>query len=185
IYAGSQIGKRVIVHAGTVIGSDGFGFAFEQGRYHKIPQVGIVVLEDDVEIGANCTIDRATMGQTRVLEGSKLDNLVQIGHNVIVGKHTVIAAQAGIAGSTKIGEYSVFGGQSGVSGHLTVPAQTQLGGQAGLTRNLEKSGLKLSGTPALPVQEYLRTSIAISHLSDLEKQVRALKKELDKLNEKK
>jgi UDP-3-O-[3-hydroxymyristoyl] glucosamine N-acyltransferase len=183
LYPFTQLGQRVTVHAGSVIGSDGFGYAMDAGRYHKIPQVGIVVLEDDVEVGANCTIDRATMGRTLISLGSKLDNSVQIGHNVVIGKHTVIAAQAGIAGSTKIGEYSVLGGQSGVSGHLVVPAQTQLGGQAGLTRNLEKPGLKLSGTPALPVQEYLRSSIAISQLSDLQKQVRALQKEVQKLKE--
>lgn len=183
LYPHTKLGKRVTVHAGSVIGSDGFGFAFEAGSYHKIPQVGIVVLEDNVEVGANCTIDRATMGRTLIETGSKLDNSVQIGHNVVIGKHTVIAAQAGIAGSTKIGEYSVLGGQSGVSGHLVVPAQTQLGGQAGLTRNLDKPGQKLSGTPALPVQEYLRSSIAISQLTDLQKQVRTLQKEVQKLKE--
>ncbi len=183
LYPFTKLGQRVTVHAGAVIGSDGFGFAMEAGRYHKIPQVGIVVVEDDVEIGANCTIDRATMGRTLIEMGSKLDNSVQIGHNVVIGKHTVIAAQAGIAGSTKIGDYSVLGGQSGVSGHLVVPAHTHLGGQAGLTRNLEITGMKLSGTPALPVQEYLRSSIAISQLTDLQKQVRTLQKEVQKLKE--
>lgn len=153
IYAGCVVGKSCILHAGVVLGADGFGFAPEGDHYKKIPQIGNVMLEDDVEIGANTCVDRATMGSTIIHKGVKLDNLVQIAHNVVVGNNTVIAAQSGVAGTTKIGENCVFGGQVGIVGHLSIGSGTQIAAQSGITSNIaEKSVLR--GSPAFDYPKY-------------------------------
>ncbi len=157
IYDGCKIGDRCIIHANAVIGSDGFGFApTEDGSYKKIPQTGIVTIEDDVEIGANTVIDRSTMGTTLIEKGVKLDNLIQIAHNVVIGANTVIAAQSGIAGSTHIGKQCMLGGQVGISGHLTVADRTSFAAQTGLISNVKEEGTVLMGFPAIPHREYMR-----------------------------
>ncbi len=181
IYSETVIGKDVIIHAGTVIGSDGFGFAPVNGRYFKIPQIGNVIIEDYVEIGSNCSIDRATLGNTIIKTGTKLDNLVQIAHNVEVGEHTVIASQTGIAGSTKIGGYSQFGGQVGIGGHLVIAPHTSAGGQAGITGNITESHQKLTGTPATDVREFLKGVAGSRRISEISKEIQQLKKEITEL----
>ncbi|HXS83841.1 MAG TPA: UDP-3-O-(3-hydroxymyristoyl)glucosamine N-acyltransferase, partial [Methylomirabilota bacterium] len=144
------IGDRCIIHAGAVIGADGFGFAFDAGRYHKVPQVGNVVIGNDVEVGANTTIDRATTDSTRIGDGTKIDNLVQIGHNVIVGRHCIIVAQVGISGSTELEDYVTIGGQSGIIGHVKLGRGVQVGGQSGVTKSLPADST-VFGTPASPL----------------------------------
>lgn len=181
IYAGCTVGDRVIIHAGTVIGSDGFGFAPVDGRYMKIPQIGNVIIENDVEIGSNCSIDRATLGSTVVKQGTKLDNMVQIAHNVEIGEHTVIASQTGIAGSTKIGGYSQFGGQVGIGGHLNIAPHTSAGGQAGITGNITVSHQKLTGTPATDVREFLKGVAGSRKIPELLQEIRNLKRDIDQL----
>jgi len=176
----SQIGNRVIVHPGAVIGSDGFGFAQEKGVYHKIPQSGRVVIEDDVEIGANTCVDRATLGETRIRKGVKLDNLIQVAHNVEIGEHTVIAAQTGISGSSKIGHHAMFGGQAGISGHLKLGNFVIVGAQAGVTKNVP-DGTFVSGYPARPHKESLRVEAALMKLPELIRRVRQLEKQLAEL----
>ena len=157
VYDGCKIGNNCILHANVVIGSDGFGFApREDGSYKKIPQTGIVTIEDDVEIGANTVVDRATMGTTLIGKGVKLDNLIQVAHNVEVGEHTVMAAQTGIAGSTKIGAKCVIGGQVGIAGHLTLHDKTSIGAQAGIMGNTKKEGETLMGSPAFDYKHYLK-----------------------------
>lgn len=157
IYAGCKIGDNCILHSNVVIGSDGFGFApTPDGSYKKIPQTGNVVIEDNVEIGANTVIDRATMGSTVIEKGVKLDNLIQIAHNVVVGSNTVMAAQCGIAGSTKIGKNCMFGGQVGIAGHLTIADNTKIGAQAGIMSNIKEEGKTLLGSPALDAKEYMK-----------------------------
>ncbi len=175
-----ELGDHVIVHSGAVIGSDGFGFAFHEGRYEKIPQVGRVVIESHVEIGANTTVDRATLGETRIGEGSKLDNLIQIAHNVIVGKHTVMAAQVGIAGSTRIGDYCVFGGQVGVGGHLEVGNKVTAAAKAGITKNIP-DGETVFGFPARPIQKMRRIEATINRLPELVQRVRQLEQQVAQL----
>ncbi len=156
IYHGCRIGARCIIHSGAVIGADGFGFApDEQGVFHKIPQLGIVEIADDVEIGANTTVDRAVMGATRVHKGVKLDNLIQIAHNVEVGENTVMAAQAGVAGSTKVGRNVMIGGQVGLAGHITVGDRAQLGAQAGVPKSVP-ADMRMLGSPAQPVGDFAR-----------------------------
>jgi UDP-3-O-[3-hydroxymyristoyl] glucosamine N-acyltransferase len=177
---GCRIGKRVIVHGGTVIGSDGFGFASDKDRYVKIPQVGIVEIEDDVEIGANCAIDRAAMGKTWIKKGVKTDNLVQIGHNVIVGENTVLVAQVGIAGSTEIGNWVALGGQVGVVGHIKIGDQVRIGGQSGIARDV-KAGEILSGSPAFPHREWLRVQAVIPRLPEMKKNLTALENRVAEL----
>lgn len=185
VYRGCRIGARVIVHAGTVIGSDGFGFAPRpDGSYEKIPQVGIVVIEDDVEIGANCTIDRATLGETRIKRGVKLDNLIQVAHNVVIGENTVSAAQAGISGSTKIGKNCQLGGQVGLTGHLEIADGTKIGAQSGVHRSVEKPNTTLFGYPAYPQREALRMAGAMTQLPDALTALRELKKRVDELEKK-
>ncbi len=184
LYSGTIVGKNCIFHSGTVIGSDGFGFAPIGGKYVKIPQVGIVTIEDDVEIGANCAIDRATMGSTLIKRGTKLDNLVQIAHNVELGSDIVIASQTGIAGSTKVGDHSVFGGQVGVVGHISIAANTSVGAQAGITQSVVSEGQKISGTPATDVNSYLRGVIGARKVTDLIKDIQQLKKEIEILKSK-
>ena len=154
IYHGCKIGKNCIIHSGAVIGADGFGFAPTEQGYNKIPQIGNVIIEDNVEIGANTTIDRATMGCTRIKAGAKLDNLIQIAHNVEIGEHTVMAAQVGVAGSAKIGQWGMIGGQVGVAGHITIGDQVSIGAQSGIPSNV-KSGSRLMGYPATDAKDFM------------------------------
>lgn len=186
IYANCVVGKNCIFHAGAVIGSDGFGFAKEGDNYKKIPQLGNVVIEDDVEIGANTTIDRAVMESTIIRKGAKLDNLIQIAHNVEIGENTGLAAQVGISGSTKIGKNCVFGGQVGLGGHIKIGDNVSLGAQSGVISNIE-SGKTLMGSPPIDVKNFFRSSLIFQKLPDiyrtvnqLQKEIEALKKELNK-----
>lgn len=157
IYKGCKIGNNCIIHAGAVIGSDGFGFApTADGSYKKIPQTGIVTIEDDCEIGANTVIDRSTMGTTLIEKGVKLDNLIQVAHNVVIGSNTVIAAQAGIAGSTKIGRSCMIGGQVGFAGHIHIADRTMIGAQAGLMSDIKEEGRTLLGSPAMDHKDFMR-----------------------------
>ncbi len=178
IYYGCRIGRRCTIHAGAVIGSDGFGFAPDaNGIYHKIEQIGIVEIEDDVEIGANTTVDRSTMGRTHIGRGVKLDNLVQIAHNVEVGHDTVMASQTGIAGSTRIGANCMFGGQTGIAGHITIGDRVQIGAQSGIPNSVP-SGRRLLGTPALNAGEFARIHALEKRLPDLFSRVEALEQSL-------
>ncbi len=178
------VGNRVILHCGVVVGSDGFGFAQKDGKYHKIPQVGTVVIEDDVEIGANTTIDRATLGETRIKAGVKLDNLIQIGHNCVIGEDTVIAAQSGLSGSTLIGKGVRVGGQVGFAGHMTIGDGAALGAKSGVSKSVPPRQF-YSGIPAIPHLSELRKEAAsiklsekLKELSDLQKRIEALEKKL-------
>jgi UDP-3-O-[3-hydroxymyristoyl] glucosamine N-acyltransferase len=185
LYAGTRIGKNCTIHAGTVIGSDGFGFApQEDGSYKTIPQLGHVIIEDDVAIGANTVIDCATMmgDATIIRQGVKLDNLIQIAHNVEVGKNTVIAAQAGISGSTKVGENCMIAGQVGIAGHLVVANQTHVGAQAGIGKSITKEGQRLLGYPAIDIKEYFRSYAVYKQLPDLNYRLRDLEKKIAQLN---
>jgi len=177
IYEDCVIGNDVIIHAGTVIGSDGFGFAPQpDGSYQKVPQIGNVIIEDQVEIGANTTIDRATMGSTIIKKGVKLDNLIQIAHNVEIGSQTVIAAQTGISGSTKLGQKIMIGGQAGIAGHLTIADGVKIAGGAGVTKNLEGEGKSYAGFPAEDAKQSLKTQVYTRQLPELEKRVKELEK---------
>jgi UDP-3-O-[3-hydroxymyristoyl] glucosamine N-acyltransferase len=174
IYHQCQLGSNVIIHAGTVIGSDGFGFAPKaDGSLQKVPQIGHVIIEDNVEIGANTTIDRATIGATIVRKGAKLDNLIQIAHNVEVGDSTVIAAQAGISGSTKIGKGVMIGGQAGIVGHIQVGDAAKVNAQSGVTKSIEK-GKAVTGTPAADYTQSLRSQALVRQLPELEKRIKEL-----------
>lgn len=175
IYHGCQIGNRVTLHSGAVIGADGFGFAPTPEGYDKIPQIGIVIIEDDVEIGANTCVDRSTMGATVVHRGVKLDNMVQIAHNCEVGSHTVMSAQVGLAGSTKIGEWCMCGGQSGFAGHIKIGDHCGIGAQAGVISNL-KDGTQVIGTPAIDPSQFFRSSAVFKRLPDMLRDINALKK---------
>ncbi len=179
---GCRIGSRVIVHSGSVIGSDGFGYVPHEGRHQKIPQIGIVVVEDDVEVGANVTIDRATFGQTVIKRGVKVDNLVQIAHNVTVGEHSILVAQVGIAGSTTLGHHVVVGGQAGLADHLEIGERAMIAGKSGVGKNVAP-GQVVSGTPALPHETTLRVWQVTAHLPELRKQVRDLERRLQALEE--
>lgn len=186
IYNECIIGKNCIVHAGAVIGADGFGFAPDGDKYKKIPQLGNVIIEDDVEIGANTTIDRAVMESTIIRSGAKLDNLIQVAHNVEIGENTGIAAQAGISGSTKIGKNCMLGGQVGLGGHIKIGDRVNLGAQSGVIGNIE-DGKSLIGSPPIEVKSFFRSSLIFSKLPDiyrtlnqLQKEVETLKKELNK-----
>ncbi len=179
---GCRIGSRVIIHSGTVIGSDGFGFAPKpDGTYEKIPQLGIVVVEDDVEIGANCAVDRATMGETRIRRGTKLDNLIQVAHNVVIGEHTVIAAQTGISGSTKIGSGCMIAGQVGFTGHIEIADKTKIGAQSGVHRSIPEPGGTYFGYPAAPAREAMRVAAAMTQLPELLTTVRELRARIEEL----
>lgn len=183
IYHGCVIGNNCTLHAGVVIGADGFGFAPQaNGEYAKIAQIGNVVLEDNVEVGANTTIDRATMGSTVIRRGVKLDNLIQIAHNVEVGEHTVIAAQAGIAGSAKVGSHSMIGGQVGVAGHIRLGNRIQVGAQSGIPNHVEDDAV-IMGYPAVPSKEFARQVVYIKRLPELTQTVKALQKEIASLKE--
>lgn len=178
IYHQIQIGNRCIIHSNAVIGADGFGHAPQpDGSYRKIPQLGIVVLEDDVEVGANTTIDRATIGETRIGKGTKLDNLIQIAHNVEIGQHVVIAAQAGISGSNKIGSYCQIGGQVGMAGHIRIAPRNRLGGRTGVVGSITEEGQNLLGTPAMDAKEYFKQIINIKNLPQLEARLRVLERQ--------
>ena len=182
IYNRSAIGDRVTIHSNTVIGSDGFGFAPQaDGTYSKIPQIGNVVIEDDVEIGANTTIDRATMGSTFIRKGVKLDNLIQIAHNVDVGPHTVVAAQSGISGSSKLGGNSVIGGQVGIAGHLSLAKGTQIGAQAGINFNIVEENKQWHGSPAQPLRDWMRASVIFKQLPGVEKRISKLEAKIAEL----
>ncbi len=180
IYHDCRIGNNCILHSGCVIGADGFGFAPTADGYEKILQTGIAVLEDNVEIGANTCIDRATMGSTIVHAGVKLDNLVQIAHNDEIGSHTVMAAQVGIAGSTKIGKWCMFGGQAGISGHSTIGDKTTVGPQCGTIGSL-KSGETVLGSPAMNAKEYIRAAAYLKRLPEMSKNIKQMTKEIEQL----
>ena len=181
IYDGTQIGKNVTIHAGAVIGADGFGFAPSQEGYDKIPQLGIVVIEDDVEIGANTCVDRSTMGQTIIHKGVKLDNLIQVAHNCEVGANTVMSAQVGLAGSTKIGAWCMVGGQAGFSGHIHVADRTIIGAQSGVISNTKGNGEQLIGAPAIDPRVFFKAQAVMKKLPDMYKELGALRKELEEL----
>ncbi|MCQ2111434.1 MAG: UDP-3-O-(3-hydroxymyristoyl)glucosamine N-acyltransferase [Bacteroidaceae bacterium] len=177
VYHGCKVGNRCIMHAGSVLGADGFGFAPAEGGYEKIPQIGIAELADDVEIGANTCVDRSTMGRTFVGKGVKLDNLVQIGHNVEIGENTVMSAQGGVAGSAKIGAWSMFGGQVGIAGHITLGDHLNCGAQSGIAGS-EKGGQTLMGSPAMEHRIWARSAIITKKLPDMYRELQELKKEL-------
>lgn len=176
------VGNRVIIHSGTVLGSDGFGFVTDAGRHHKIPQVGGVIIEDDVEIGGNCSIDRATTGNTIIRQGTKLDNLVHVAHNVTIGEHCFIAGQVGIAGSSTIGSYVAFGGQVGVADHTTVGDRVMAGGKAAITRDVEP-GQIVAGFYAIPLRDWLKVQAVLPKLPELRKLVSELEQKVKKLEE--
>ncbi len=181
LYHRTEIGKRVIIHSNAVIGSDGFGFAPQaDGTYNKVAQIGNVVIESDVEIGANTAVDRATMGSTIIRKGAKLDNLIQIAHNVEIGEHSVVAAQTGISGSTKLGENSVIGGQVGIAGHLVLGKRTQAGAQTGINFNTQEN-TKYHGTPALPLGEWMRSSVIFKKLPTMDKKLREIDSKIKEL----
>lgn len=180
IYHDCKVGNRCILHSGAVIGADGFGFAPSADGYEKIPQIGIVTIEDDVEIGANACVDRSTMGSTFIRRGVKLDNLVQIGHNCDVGIHTVMSAQTGVAGSTKVGEWCMFGGQVGIAGHIQVADRTSLGAQSGLISN-KKAGIQMMGSPAIEAKQWMKMQAIMKRLPDMYDELKRLRKEIDEL----
>lgn len=182
VYEECVIGNFVTIHAGAVIGADGFGFApNSDNNYDKIPQIGNVILEDHVDIGANACIDRATMGSTIIRKGVKLDNLIQIGHNVEIGKHTVMAAQTGIAGSTKIGENCMFGGQVGVAGHINIAKGTKAAAMSGIASSVKKEDTTIMGAPAFDISDYRKTFVVFRRLPELRKQLMAIENELKEL----
>jgi UDP-3-O-[3-hydroxymyristoyl] glucosamine N-acyltransferase len=177
------IGARVILHSGTVIGSDGFGYATDKGVHHKIPQVGIVVLEDDVELGANVTVDRARFGRTVIGQGTKIDNLVMIGHNVVLGRGCLLVSQAGIAGSTRLGDHVVMAGQSGLIGHLDIADGAIITAQSGVTKDVPPGGV-MSGSPATDRRTHLKELAALSKLPEALQEIRRLRAELEELRKK-
>jgi UDP-3-O-[3-hydroxymyristoyl] glucosamine N-acyltransferase len=182
IYHECVIGDNCIIHAGSVIGSDGFGFAPQsENEFSKIPQLGNVVLEDNVEIGANVTIDRATMGSTFIRKGVKLDNLIQIGHNVEIGENTVMAAQTGIAGSSKVGRNCMLGGQAGVAGHIKISAGTKIGAQAGIGGDIKEENTVIIGSPAFDFKTYMKSYVVFRKLPDLKVKVDKIEKDLESL----
>ena len=182
IYQGCKLGNNVTIHAGAVIGADGFGFAPNAEGYDKIPQIGIVVIEDDVEIGANTCVDRSTMGQTIIHKGVKLDNLIQVAHNCEIGENTVMSAQVGMAGSTKIGKWCMVAGQAGFAGHIHIGDQTLVGAQAGLMKDT-KPGDKVMGSPAINHLTYMKSRALDPKLPEMYRQIAALQRELNELKE--
>ena len=182
LYRNTVVGKRCILHAGAVIGADGFGFApQEDGHYEKIPQVGNVLIDDDVEIGANTTIDRSTMGSTRIHKGVKLDNLVHLAHNVEVGENSALAAQVGVSGSTHLGKNCVVGGQSGFVGHITIADGSKFGGQSGIMGSIKEENQEFMGTPIQPLRKYLVANARFRHIDEMARKLEALEKELAEL----
>lgn len=191
LYAGAKIyhecliGESCIIHAGSVIGSDGFGFAPQsEGEFKKIPQLGNVILEDNVEIGANVAIDRATMGSTIIRKGVKLDNLIQIGHNVEIGENTVMAGQCGIAGSTKVGRNCMFGGQVGLAGHIKIADGTKIGAQSGILGEVREENMILQGSPGIDYRQFFRASVVFKKLPELKSKIDNIEKEIDSLKKK-
>ncbi len=185
IYDGCQIGENVTIHAGAVIGADGFGFAPSQEGYDKIPQMGIVVIEDNVEIGANTCVDRSTMGQTVIHKGVKLDNLIQVAHNCEIGENTVMSAQVGMAGSTKVGAWCMVGGQAGFSGHITIADKTFIGAQSGVISNTKGNGEQLIGAPAIDPKVFFKAQAVMKKLPDMYRELGALRKEVEELKKNK
>jgi UDP-3-O-[3-hydroxymyristoyl] glucosamine N-acyltransferase len=184
IYPRVQVGDRVVLHAGVVLGSDGFGYLFAEGRHHKFPQLGGLIIENDVEIGSNSTVDRGSLGTTRIGEGTKIDNLVQIGHNVRIGRHVILVAQTGISGSTEVGDYVVMGGQAGIGDHVRIGDGAVIGGQAGiLPGKTVQKGSVLWGTPARPLAEFKKIYAHLSRLPSLARKVRELSSKLPRANE--
>lgn len=185
IYQDCVLGNNCILHSGAVIGSDGFGFApTEDGSYKKIPQMGNVILEDDVEIGANTTIDRATLGSTIIRKGVKLDNLVQVAHNCEIGENTVVAAQTGISGSTKIGRACIIAGQVGLAGHIKIADGTIIGAQSGVANSIKKPNLIYMGYPAIAMRDFQKAAIVQKSLPELQRIVYELKRKIEKLENK-
>jgi UDP-3-O-[3-hydroxymyristoyl] glucosamine N-acyltransferase len=182
VYFDCKIGDNVIIHSGTIIGGDGFGFApAGDGSYNKVAQIGNVIIGDDVEIGANTTVDRATMGSTIIRKGVKLDNLVQIAHNVEIGANTVIAAQTGVSGSAKIGENCVIGGQAGIVGHISIAKGSQIQAKSGIGHSITDEGKKWAGAPAVSFSANMRSLIVINRLPELEKKINELEKIITEL----
>jgi len=185
IYDRMLIGQRCIIHAGTVIGSDGFGFAPDsEGIYSKVPQIGNVIISDDVEIGANCTIDRATLGSTKIGSGVKIDNLCQIAHNVEIGDHTAIASQAGIAGSAKLGKFVMVGGQAGINGHLSIADKTKIVAQSGIPSSITSADTFM-GSPAITLNDFKRSHIVFRRLPHILDEIETMRKELNDLKKNK
>ncbi len=183
IYNDCIIGKKCILHASTVVGSDGFGFAPGEGTYQKIPQIGNVIIEDNVEIGSNVSIDRATIGSTVIHKGAKLDNLIQIAHNVEIGENTVVVAQAGIAGSTKIGKNCMIAAQAGIVGHISIADEVKIGAQSGLSHSVKNNGEILLGSPAYNLSETKRSMIIYKKLPDMYNKINELEKTLREIRE--
>ncbi|MBI5009644.1 MAG: UDP-3-O-(3-hydroxymyristoyl)glucosamine N-acyltransferase, partial [Bacteroidia bacterium] len=182
VYHECILGEGCIIHAGSVIGSDGFGFAPQsENEYMKIPQLGNVILEDHVEIGANVTIDRATMGSTIIRKGVKLDNLIQIGHNVEIGENTVMAAQTGIAGSTKIGKNCMMGGQVGIAGHIKMAAGAKIGAQAGILGDVKEENTVIIGSPAFDIKQFMKSSVLFRRLPDIKVKLDSIEKDVEAL----
>ena len=177
LYPGTQLGHRVRIHAGTVVGSDGFGYVLDEGAHRKVPQIGNVIIHDDVEIGANVTIDRGALGPTIIGRGSKIDNLVQIAHNVNIGEHCLVVAQAGIAGSTRLGNYVILAGQVGLAGHLKIGSNVTVAAQSGVMHDIS-DGQKWFGTPALPDRKMKRQMLAAHQLPELLRRVAELERKL-------
>ncbi len=182
VHADSQIGANCVIHSGTVIGSDGFGFQWDGQRHRKIPQLGTVVIEDDVDIGCNCCIDRAALGETRIRRGARIDNLVQVAHNTDIGEHVILVSQSGIAGSSTVGKGAVIAGQVAISDHVNVGAGARVGGQSGVTKDIS-AGATVFGTPARPMKNTLRELAALSQLPELLKLVKRQQRDIDALHE--
>lgn len=182
VYSGSLIGKRVILHSGVVVGGDGFGFAAPGKGNIKIPQVGCVQIDDDVEIGANCAIDRATLGKTRIGRNVKIDNLVQIAHNVVIGENSVITAQVGISGSTKLGKSVIIGGQTGIVGHINIGDNVMIAAKSGIHKEIE-SGQVIAGSPQLPYRQWLKVEACRTKLPEMKKNLEELKRKIEILQE--
>ena len=182
IYPGAQIGNRVILHAGVVVGSDGFGYVLTEGRHVKFPQLGKIVIEDDVEIGSNTTLDRGSLGATVIGQGTKIDNLVQIAHNVKIGRHCIIVSQTGISGSTEVGDYVVMAGQVGIGDHVRIEDRVTIGGQAGvLPGKIVRQGSIIWGTPSRPMSEFKKTIARLAQLNALAEKVKTLARQVEKL----
>jgi UDP-3-O-[3-hydroxymyristoyl] glucosamine N-acyltransferase len=177
---GCIIGARVIIHSGTVIGSDGFGYVQDQGRHYKIPQLGGVTIEDDVELGANVAVDRATLGQTVIKQGTKVDNLVQIAHNVTIGAHSIVVSQVGIAGSTRVGHHVMIGGQAGLADHIVIGDQVMIAARAGVNRSLESNQI-VSGAPVMPHEVWVKAQAVIPRLPELRQAIRTLEARMKQL----
>ena len=181
VYYGCKLGNRVTLHSGAVIGADGFGFAPAADGYEKIPQIGIVTIEDDVEIGANTCVDRSTMGTTLIHRGVKLDNLVQVAHNCEVGSHTVMSPQVGVAGSTKIGARCMSGGQVGMACHAVIGDRVRSGAQAGIAGSIRKGNVTIQGSPAIDAKNFMRSSVVFKYLPEMQNELNRLKKEVEAL----